>query len=291
MNAIQIAERYFDAWNRREADAIVASFASGGTYSDPSSGNLQGEAIGAYAKGLWAAFPDLSFETGSAADNGAGLVAAQWVMHGTNTGSMYGLPPTGCSVTLPGADFIQVEGDRIRSVRGYFDSRAVPDQLGLQVTVQPHSIGPFAFGTSATVQSGKKIKPGAFSITGIEAHSDAEVQEIRELSRQTAVEMLPMTGFIGWVGMTIGHRMLTVTAWESPDNPRQLLQGGIHKEATTRFFGQRGLGRTAVTSVWIPERIGALRVRCEACGWMIDSAKEGGRCDCGAVLPEAMAYW
>jgi hypothetical protein len=193
-------------------------------------------------------------------------------------------------VTLAGADFIHVEGDGIRSVRGYFDSRAVPDQLGLQVMVQPHSIGPFSFGTSTSVQTGKKIKPGAFSITGIEARSDDEVQEIRELSRQTVVEMLPMEGFIGWLGMIIGHRMMTVTAWESPDNPRQLLRGGTHQIAMNRFFGQ-GLGRALVTSVWVPERIGALRVRCDGCGRMLDSAKSEGTCDCGAALPEAMAYW
>ena len=292
MNAMQVAERYLDAWNRRDAEAIVASFAASGTYSDPSAGeNLQGSAIAAYAKGLWAAFPDLSFETISAADDGRGLVAAQWIMHGTNTGSMFGLPPTGRSVKLPGADFIQVEGERIRSVRGYFDSRAVPDQLGLQVTVQPHSIGPLTFGSSTAVQTGKKTKPGAFSITGIEARSDAEVPEIGELSRQTVVEMLPMEGFIGWVGITIGHRMLTVTAWESSDHPRQLLQGGTHKEAMGRFFGPGGLGRAGVTSVWVPERIGSLRVRCEACGRMVDSAKAEGKCDCGAALSEAMAYW
>jgi steroid delta-isomerase-like uncharacterized protein len=292
MNPMQVAERYFDAWNRRDADAIVACFASGATYTDPLAGeNLQGEAIAAYAKGSWSAFPDLSFETVSVAENGAGLIAAQWIMHGTNTGSRRGLPPTGRSVTLPGADFIQVEGDRIRSVRAYFDSRAVPDQLGLQVTVQPHSIGPFSFGTSTAVQTGKKTKPGAFSITGIDARSDDEVQEIREISRQTVVEMLPMEGFIGWVGMTIGRRMLTVTAWESPDNPRQLLQGGTHKEAMGRFFGSRGLGRAGMTSVWVPERIGALRVRCDACGLMVDSAKSDRKCECGAALPEAMAYW
>ncbi|MBL8541827.1 MAG: ester cyclase [Betaproteobacteria bacterium] len=289
---MQVAERYFDAWNRRDAEAIVASFASGGTYSDPSAGeNLQGDAIAAYARGLWAAFPDLSFATASAADDGAGLISAQWIMRGTNTGSMLGLPPTGRSVTLAGADFIQVEGDRIRSVRGYFDSRVVPDQLGLQVVVQPCSIGPFAWGTSTTVQSSKKTKPGAFSITTVEARSDDEVQEIRELSRQTVVEMLPMEGFIGWVGMIVGHRMLTVTAWESPENPRQLLRGGTHKEAMTRVFRPKGLGQALMTSVWIPERIGALWVRCEACGHMADSAKADRTCDCGAALPEPMAYW
>jgi predicted ester cyclase len=45
--------------------------------------------------GLWAAFPDLSFEVASAGEAGPGLVAAQWIMRGTNLGSMMGLPPTG----------------------------------------------------------------------------------------------------------------------------------------------------------------------------------------------------
>jgi steroid delta-isomerase-like uncharacterized protein len=252
--------------------------------------NLQGDAIAGYARGSWAAFPDLSFEIVSAAETGAGLVAAQWIMHGTNTGSMHGLPPTGRSVTVPGADFIQVEGDRISSVRGYFDSRAVPDQLGLQVTVQPYSIGPFSFGTSVSVQTGKKTKPGAFSITSIQARSDAEVQEIRDFSRKTAVEMLDMDGFIGWVGMTIGHRMMTVTAWENPDNPSQLLRGAAHQEAMKRFFGP-GLADGGMISVWVPGRIGALWVRCPVCARMLDSAKAGGTCECGASLPEPMAYW
>jgi steroid delta-isomerase-like uncharacterized protein len=166
MNALEIAQCYFDAWNRRDAEAIVGAFAEGGTYSDPTGGQgLHGESLASYAKGLWEAFPDLSFEIISSADVGADMVAAQWLMRGTNTGSLNGLPPTGRTVALPGADFIQVERDRIRSVQGYFDSRAVPEQLGLQVMVQPNVIGPFAFGTSALVQTGNKTKPGAFSIT------------------------------------------------------------------------------------------------------------------------------
>jgi steroid delta-isomerase-like uncharacterized protein len=292
LNARQVVARYFEAWNRRDADAIVACFTSDGTYSDPSAGeNLRGAAIAAYARGLWAALPDLSFETVSVADDGAGLVSAQWIMHGTNTGSMSGLPPTGRVVKLPGADFINVEGDLIRAVRGYFDTRAVPEQLGLQVVVQPHAIGPYAFGVSVAVQTGKTTKPGAFSITGIEARSDEEVQEIRQISRQTVAEMLPMEGFIGWTGMTVGRRMLTVTAWESADNPRRLLRDGTHRQAMTSFFEANGLGRSGVTSVWTPERIGPLWVRCEACGRMADSAKADQTCGCGAALPQAMGYW
>ena len=62
---------------------------------------------------------------------------------------MMGLPPTGKSVTVAGADFIRVAGGKIQTVDGYFDSRAVPEQLGLQVLVQPKEIGPFAFGNAS----------------------------------------------------------------------------------------------------------------------------------------------
>ena len=141
MQAMQVAQCYFDAWNRRDAEAIVATFGKGGTYSDPSAGEgLVGEAIAAYAKNMWSAFPDLVFDIRSIGHTEEGIVAAQWLMRGTNTGSFRGLPPTGRAVVLTGADFIHVEGDRIHSVQGYFDTRVVPEQLGLQVLIQPHAL-------------------------------------------------------------------------------------------------------------------------------------------------------
>jgi len=138
MKALAVAQGYFDAWNHRNADGIIEAFTEGGTYSDPAVGQgISREATANYARGLWDAFPDLSFEIISSAETGPGAVVAQWLMRGTNTGSLQGLPPTGRAVAVPGADFIQVDGDKIRSVQGYFDSRAVPEQLGLQVVVQP----------------------------------------------------------------------------------------------------------------------------------------------------------
>jgi hypothetical protein len=118
---------------------------------------------------MWSAFPDLVFDIRSIGHTEEGIVAAQWLMRGTNTGSCRGLPPTGRAVVLAGADFIQVEGDKIRSVQGYFDTRVVPEQLRLQVLIQPHAVGPFTFGTSTSVETGKKSKPGAFSITILQA--------------------------------------------------------------------------------------------------------------------------
>ena len=54
----KIIEHYFDAWNNYDADALIATFAPGGTYEDPNTGGpLSGEAIGASAG---AAIRDLS---------------------------------------------------------------------------------------------------------------------------------------------------------------------------------------------------------------------------------------
>ena len=290
MNALAVAQRYFDAWIHRDADGIIAVFTEDGTYSDPTAGQgLRRGATADYARGLWDAFPDLTFEIISKAQTGPESIAAQWVMRGTNTGSLQGLPPTGRSVEVPGADFIEIEGDKIRSVQGYFDSRAVPDQLGLQVVVQPKAIGPFSFGISTSARTGKNIKPGAFSVTMLEARSDEEVEEIREISREIVSEMLEMQGFIGWTGMTIGHRMMTVTAWETPEDPRQMYKEGRHPEAVRKFHGPE-LAAGGMTSVWSSGQFNTF-VRCPACARMVNLEKIKGTCQCGEALPGPLPYW
>jgi hypothetical protein len=174
-------------------------------------------------------------------------------------------------------------------VQGYFDSRAVPDQLGLQVVVQPQAIGPFSFGISTSAQTGKNIKPGAFSVTMLEARSDEEVEQIGEISREIASEMLEMQGFIGWTGMTIGHRMMTVTAWETPEDPRQMYKEGRHPEAVRKFHGPE-LASGGMTSVWSSGRFNTF-VRCPACARMVNLEKIKGTCQCGEALPGPLSYW
>ena len=96
MNPIDVAQQYFDAWNRRDPAAVLATMAEDGTYSDPGTGGpISGQAFAGYMQGLFAAFPDVSFSIASAGLAAPDFVAAQWTMRGTNTGSMMGLPPTG----------------------------------------------------------------------------------------------------------------------------------------------------------------------------------------------------
>jgi len=290
MNTLEVAQKYFDAWNRKDGASIAATFAAGGTYEDPASqGPLQGDAIAAYASGLFAAFPDLSFEIASASASTDGLVAAQWIMRGTNSAPFMGLPPTGKKIELKGADFIQVDGDKVRSVRGYFDGGELPRQLGLQVVVQPHAIGPYRFGTAGHGSSGKTTKPGAISITNLLARSPGEVAKVREYSQKISSAMAAMPEYIGHMGIVIGNTMVTLTAWENAEGPRKLLTESTHAAAMREFFGP-GLAAAGYTSVWVPERINTMWLRCSACGKMTDSEKYAGTCPCGITLPAAPPY-
>jgi hypothetical protein len=162
--------------------------------------------------GLCPAFPDLTFSAESIGEMGQDLVAAQGVMTGANTGSMMGLPPTGKPVSLKGADFFRMRDGLIQSVTGYFDSRALPLQLGLDVIVQPKQIWLFRFGISSMVQTGKTEEPGAFSVTYLEAASPEAVLKVREASRASMIDMLKMEGFIGATTATIGTRIVTISA-------------------------------------------------------------------------------
>jgi heme-degrading monooxygenase HmoA len=160
--------------------------------------------------------------------------------------------------------------------------------VGLQVLVQPNSVGPFSFGNSVAVQSGSRKRPGAFSITTI-WHGAEQDDDVRALSRDTASEMLGMDGFIGLTLARVGGRGITLSAWEKPEDARQLFQSKAHREAMSRFWTD--LGDAAFTSVWTLDHFNPLWVRCPACRKMMDYDKHSGECACGSSLPEPPAWF
>jgi steroid delta-isomerase-like uncharacterized protein len=289
--AVEVFQCYTDAWNRHDADGIVATFAGGGIYTDPATaGPLAGAAIAAYAQSLWGAFPDLSFETLSLTHNDQGFLSAEWLMKGTNTGEIMGLPPTGRSIALAGADFARIEDGKIVSLQGYFDSGAVPRWLGLDIIVQPSSIGPFGFGTSVRASNGSTALPGAFSITNFFARNPEEVALIKESGRKIAMEMLSMPGFISFVSVVVGDCLMTITAWETRDSMAPLMKQGEHRSMVSRYFTSE-FSRGGMTGVWVPGRLNARRVRCPGCDKMTPVEAPQQNCSCGAVLPDPLPYW
>jgi steroid delta-isomerase-like uncharacterized protein len=128
-------ERYTDAWNDHDPDAVVAQFAPGGTYVDSSLDEpLSRAEVPDFVAETVAAFPDVRFTERRVIteDSNEHLVlTAEWTMTGTHDGSFQGLPPTGETIEIEGVDIVTITDDGITSITGYFDQSAVRDQLGL----------------------------------------------------------------------------------------------------------------------------------------------------------------
>jgi len=290
MSAMEAARRYVAGWNARDAAGLAAAFRPGGTYEDPNTGGPNGrDALGAYASALWTAFPDLSFDEVGWQEGSGDEVTFRWIMRGTNRASLRGLPPTGATIALPGVDVISVCDEAVERVVGYFDRTTLMEQLGVMSVVQPHAVGPVHFGTCTRVRSTSQAPPGAVVLTMIEARSDPEVQQIRELSRRIMLRLPAMPGFLSFQGTVVGHRLSTVTLWESAEAARQVMREANHREGTARMFGGE-LGQAFHASTWTLDRLGELRVRCPECGRIRDGVAMPG-CDCGARAGERPAYW
>ena len=283
-------EPYFKAWNAHDPEGVVAALADGGTYTDPTvTGTpLAGAQIAEHARALLAAFPDLTFEVLSAQHAGDGTHVARWLMRGTNTGPLRGQFPTGRRVALAGVDIITLAGGKIGSVQGYFDRQTMAEQLGLQVIVQPHAIGPFQFGYAVRAAGGSQKVPGAVGMTWLDARSEEEIQQVRDLTVQIVAELTTAPGFIGWLGVVIAGRMYTITTWETEDAARAVMRTSAHQQAVKRLFTE-DFTASAATSVWVPHHINALRARCTSCGLLSDLAQRDGSCGCGQPLPPA--HW
>lgn len=284
MDAIDLAQRYFAAWNRRDAGSVLETIAPGGTYRDPTTpGPLAGSAFRAYMQQLWSAFPDLHFELGPVHGLAGGKVHGEWTMIGSNTGSMLGLPPTGRAVCLPGIDVLQTSGQGITSVMGYFDSAALPRQLGLDVIVQPREVGPLRLGVASAVRRGWLADAQTLVVTELVARDDGGVAQIREQSRQIMGEQLGDAAFRSFTGAVVGHRLTTVSCWTSDEAMQAAMRRGSHAQAMREFFSSPQIEGGAI-GIFTRLREGPQYRRCGSCGQMRAVSAARGACPCGAVL-------
>jgi steroid delta-isomerase-like uncharacterized protein len=278
MTPDDVAQLYFDAWNAHDSTAVMATFAPGGTYKDPTVEKLTGDAIGQMVRNIIHMFPDLSFEIISKGTIGDDLVAAEWFMHGTHK-------ETGGKIALPGSDFIRVEKGKIRSVQGYFDNNTLLKQLGLETMSYPaEPQGRLSFGSVMRIHSNRKIRPGAISLTWLESHSERDEQYVREYTEKIVRETFRLPGFLGLMVPTVGNRGYTLTAWEDVEHPRRLLREGQHKESMKWFFSEESEA-FGMTSVWELHHM-RMMVRCSNCRKVVDVDAEKKSCSCGEPIPK-----
>jgi len=115
--AAEVARRYHETWNARDADTLVSCFTKDGIFCNPDTyPGINGEALATFVNGLWNAIPDLSIELLNGGEIEPGLVAHHWLAKGTSEGKAF---------SFKGASIIRVEGDKIRSDEAYFDRKAL----------------------------------------------------------------------------------------------------------------------------------------------------------------------
>ena len=131
MNEISIAQQYMDAWSAHNPKAVAALFSKNAIFIDPGHNGLASEVVFDLAHSSIGGFPDVSFDVVSILSAGDGIVVLEWIMRGTNTGSVFGVPPTGRTISVPGVDIIHVQTGKISSLKSYFDENTFAKQLGL----------------------------------------------------------------------------------------------------------------------------------------------------------------
>src|SRR5436190_127093 len=139
MNGAELQEfidRYNDAWNGHDVDAIVAMHTDDSVFENHVTGdvNVGKEAIGRAITGIFSVFPDLTFE-GRRQYIREDLVVQEWTARGTHLGKMtragIEVEPTGRKVDYRGMDVIPIRDGLVARKDVYSDSITLLRQLGL----------------------------------------------------------------------------------------------------------------------------------------------------------------
>jgi steroid delta-isomerase-like uncharacterized protein len=122
---------HWAAWSAHDMERVLALFTGTLVYEDVTLGvvNRSAGELRAFGEGFFKGFPDVTFEVRSNFANGT-RGGAEWIMRGTHSGDMPGMPATGKRVEVRGASVFEFAGDKIQRCSDYWDMATFLKQLG-----------------------------------------------------------------------------------------------------------------------------------------------------------------
>jgi steroid delta-isomerase-like uncharacterized protein len=128
-------ERYNDAWNRHDVDAVVALHAPDMVFENHTAGErVEGEAVRGHVAAIFDSWPDLTFETRRLYLRD-GLVVQEWTATATHARELSrgGLTaaPSGRRLQWEGLDVMPFENGLVKRKDVYSDSVGILRQVGL----------------------------------------------------------------------------------------------------------------------------------------------------------------
>ena len=131
----QAIERYNQAWNDHDLDAIMSMHAPDMVFENHTAGeSAEGEAVREHIGAIFESWPDIAFE-GRRTYVKDGLVVQEWTATATHTKTMRRgdivAEPSGKEVSWKGLDVIPFEDGLIKRKDVYSDSVSILRQVGL----------------------------------------------------------------------------------------------------------------------------------------------------------------
>lgn len=134
----ETVRRQFNAWNARDATAVVRDVADGFLLeSDTNQSPVVGrDGLRQYANALFLAFPDLLFDVRDIVGDGD-VVAVTWLASGTHRAEFLGMRPSGRRTQLHGCTITHFRDGKITRQESYWDVATLARQLRGPATVSP----------------------------------------------------------------------------------------------------------------------------------------------------------
>ncbi|HEY7631842.1 MAG TPA: nuclear transport factor 2 family protein [Thermoleophilaceae bacterium] len=131
----EVIDRYNDAWNRHDLDAIVAMHAPDMVFENHTAGErAEGAAVREHIAAIFAGWPDIEFATRRlyVRDD---LVVQEWTASATHNRELRRgdlvAPPSGKRIEWVGMDVIPFEDGLVKRKDVYSDSVGILRQVGL----------------------------------------------------------------------------------------------------------------------------------------------------------------